>query len=527
MNKVRIYDTTLRDGAQAEGISFSVEDKLRIVEELDELGIHYIEGGWPGSNPKDLNFFRRVRSIPLKNSRIAAFTSTCRAHLKAEEDLNLKTLLRTGVSVATIFGKSWDLHVRYVLRVSPRENLRMISDSVRFLKSKGLEVIYDAEHFFDGYLDNPEFALQTILAAEEAGADYIVLCETNGGVMPGKVERIIKEIRTKVKAPLGMHAHNDSGMAVANSILAARLGVAQIQGTINGYGERSGNADLCQIIPNLKIKLGIDCITDEQMRKLTSVSRFVDEVANLIPNDKQPYVGRSVFAHKGGIHVDAMKKHPRTYEHIDPVLVGNQRRILLSELSGKSNILAKAEVLGISLGKDSLKAKRLLQLLKKMELDGYQFEAAEASFYLLMRKMVGEYKKFFDLEGFTVMVGKKGGSLSSEAVLKIKVGDKEEHTAAEGDGPVDALANALKKALLKFYPCLAEMRLTDFKVRIVDPQKGTAAKTRVIVEFMDHKDIWSTVGVSVNIIEASWRALVDSFEYKLLKDQERRENGVS
>ncbi|MCM8779450.1 MAG: citramalate synthase [Candidatus Omnitrophica bacterium] len=519
-NKVFLYDTTLRDGAQKEGISFSVEDKIKIAQKLDELGVHYIEGGWPGSNPKDISFFREMKGYSLKRAKMVAFGSTRKKNTKAETDTNLQELIRAGTSTVTIFGKSWDLQVKYALQTTLEENLRMIFESIRFLKSQGLEVIYDAEHFFDGFKANPRYALTTLEKAAEAGADNISLCDTNGGTLVEELQEIIREVKKRIKTSLGIHCHNDAELAVANSLTAVKLGIVLVQGTINGYGERCGNANLCSIIANLKLKMGVDCLTDKQLSHLTEVSRFVSEVANIVPRDEAPFVGLSAFAHKGGVHVSAVQKHPRTYEHISPEKVGNKRRILISELSGKSALLSKAKEFKIDMARDPKAVKKILSLLKDLEYKGYQFEGAEGSFEILLRKAKGEYPKFFDLEGFRVIVEKdKKGLLRSEATLKVKVGDLVEHTAAEGDGPVNALDNALRKALEKFYPDLKEMKLADFKVRVINAEAGTAAKVRVLIESRDEKDEWNTVGVSENIIEASWQALVDSIEYKLLKDK--------
>jgi len=520
MRKVKIYDTTLRDGAQGEGISFSLEDKLKITRALDEIGIHYIEGGWPGSNPKDVAFFKEVKKLKLKNSKIAAFGSTRRKAIKAKNDQNLKTLIDSRTPVVTIFGKSWELHVRDVLRTSLEENLEMIFDSVKYLKSQHKEVIYDAEHFFDGYKANPDYALKTLLKAIEGGADNITLCDTNGGTLPWEIGEIIRAVQAKLpqNISLGIHAHNDAEFGVANTIEAVRDGVELVQGTINGYGERCGNANLCSVIPNLQLKLRLKCLSVKQLKNLTKVAHYVEEMANVIPNIRQPYVGNSAFAHKGGVHVSAVERTPRSYEHIFPEQVGNRRRILISELSGRSNILQKAKEFKLDLAEKPEETKKLVGLIKQLEHEGYQFEGAEGSFDLLVKKSLGKHKKFFDLAGFRVSVEKReDGKLISEATIKVKVKGKLEHTAAEGDGPVNALDNALRKALEKFYPQLKEMSLTDFKVRIVNPAAGTKAKTRVFIESGDKKDIWSTIGVSENIIEASWQALVDSIEYKLLK----------
>lgn len=518
MKPVYIYDTTLRDGTQGEGISFSVADKVRIAERLDDFGIHYVEGGWPGSNPKDIEFFEKISRVKLKHAKVAAFGSTRRAHVSVEKEENIQKLLEAKTPVVTIFGKSWTLHVADVLKVSKDENLRMIKESVGYLKSKGREVIYDAEHFFDGYKEDAAYALDTLKTAAVAGASTVVLCDTNGGTMPNEVQEIVRAVKAAVDCQVGIHVHNDTGLAVANSIIAVLNGAVHVQGTINGYGERSGNADLCTIIPNLKIKLGYNCISDRKLRELVEVSRFVDELANFRPHDKQPYVGLSAFAHKGGMHVNAVEKNPKTFEHIDPELVGNKRRILISELAGKSNVLLKTSELGLSFAKDMHVTKEIIETLKKREHEGYEYEAASGSFELLVKKAMKHHKTFFKLEGFRVIVEKREDNrLISEATIKVTVGDKTVHTAAEGDGPVNALDGALRKALGQFYPSIAAIRLADFKVRVLDAKDGTAAKVRVLIESSDDKEIWGTVGVSENIIEASWQALVDSVEYKLLK----------
>ncbi len=519
MQAVKLYDTTLRDGAQMEGISFTVKDKLRVARKLDGLGIHYVEGGWPGSNPKDIEFFREIKKTRLKNSQIAAFSSTRRPNVKVQDDLLLRALLRAGTPVVTIFGKSWLLHVTDVLRTSREENLRMIAESVEYLKSKKKTVFYDAEHFFDGYRDDSEYALETIQAAERAGGDAVILCDTNGGTITSEIRRIVAAAGQAVRVPLGIHTHNDAGMAVANSVAAVEAGCVQVQGTINGYGERCGNADLCSIIPTLRLKLGSNCISLGRLKELTGVSRFVSEVLDLVPQSNQPFVGHSAFAHKGGVHVDAVKKVSRTYEHIEPEQVGNLRRILVSELAGKSNLIIKARNIDLDLQQDPALARSVLNRLKKLEHEGYEFEAAEASFELMLKKAFGKYRKFFTLEGFRVIIEKKNGEMVSEATIKLKVGNREEHTAALGDGPVNALDNALRKALKGIYPTLARMRLSDYRVRVLDSKAGTAAKVRVLIESRDERDSWWTVGVSENIIEASWEALADSIEYKLLKDK--------
>jgi len=517
-NGVKIYDTTLRDGAQSENISFSLEDKLSIARELDNLGVHYIEGGWPGSNPKDIEFFKKVRDLELKNSKIVAFGSTRRANVAVADESILAALLEAKTDAVCIFGKSWDLHVSEALNITLDENLELISDTLRFLKEKGKEVIYDAEHFFDGYKSNSEYALKTIKVAEEAGADWIVLCDTNGGSLPFEVEEIMSQVRETVKAPLGIHAHNDSDTAVANTLMAVKMGATQVQGTINGYGERCGNANLCTVIPSLELKLGVKCLEDTKLKKLTEVSRYVSEIANLPHFDNMPYVGRSAFAHKAGIHVSAVQKTPRTYEHIEPNEVGNLRRILVSELSGKAAVIIKAKEYNLDLEKDTPETQKILNMLKEAENQGYQYEGAEASFELLMNKALGLYKPFFKLEGYRVTVDVKDNELIAEATIKVEVDGQKEHTAAEGNGPVNALDNALRKALEKFYPALKDMHLSDYKVRVINAENATAAKVRVLIESRDSKGGWSTVGVSENIIEASWIALADSLEYKLMKE---------
>ncbi len=522
MKRVVLYDTTLRDGMQAEGISFSVRDKLGIAEKLDDLGMHYIEGGNPGSNPKDMAFFREARSLKLKRARLTVFGSTRRRGVSAGRDPGLAALLRAGTPVVTLFGKSWLLHVRDVLRVSRAENLRMIESSVRYIRKRGRKVVYDAEHFFDGYRDNASYCLDTLRCAVEGGAGCVVLCDTNGGTLPHEVERIVGEVVAAMRgcgASLGIHCHNDAGVAVANTLIGVSCGLTHVQGTMNGYGERCANADLTSVIPSLKLKMGANCISDARLAKLTEVSRYISEVANVVPDDRQPYVGVSAFAHKGGMHVDAVRKNPRTFEHVPPRAVGNRRRVLVSEVSGRSNVLYKAAQYGIDLSKDRSETKKILARLKELEHQGYQFEAADGSFKLMMRKALGKYRKFFDLEGFRVSVEKREDDrLISEATIKVRVKGIQEHTASEGDGPVNALDNALRKALQDFYPTLAEMHLSDFKVRVLDAKQGTAAKVRVLIESRDHDETWGTVGLSENIMEASWQALVDSVEYKLLKD---------
>ncbi len=517
---IEIFDTTLRDGSQAEGITFSIEDKERIAERLDYLGIAYIEGGWPGSNDKDREFFARARDMQWTNAKITAFGSTRRGNLACEDDSNLRAIIESGAPAAAIFGKTWNLHVTEALRLTLEENLRMIEESVAFLKSHGMTVIYDAEHFFDGYKADGEYALATLDAAVRGGADTLALCDTNGGVLPDEIASIIRTVRERTDCPLGIHAHNDSGMGAANAVAAVREGAVQVHGTINGFGERCGNANLCTVIPVLELKMGLRCLPEGNLKHLTYVSAFVNEIVNVIPDERQPFVGASAFAHKGGIHVDAMQKDSRTYEHIRPELVGNERRILISELSGASNVVAKAQKHGLDLTKGSPEARAVLGEVVRLESEGYSFESAEGSFELLLQKAMGTYHKLFDLLSFRVIVEKRSPDEepTTEATLKIRVGDEVLHTAGEGDGPVHALDTALRRALLTFYPDLAEIRLTDFKVRVINTQAGTAAKVRTVIDSVDTQGrVWSTVGVSTNLVEASWQALVDSVEYGLLQ----------
>ena len=517
MSLVKLYDTTLRDGTQAEDISFLVEDKIRIAHKLDELGIHYIEGGWPGSNPKDVAFFKDIKKEKLQQAKIAAFGSTRRAKTTPDQDHNIKTLIAAEPDVITIFGKTWDFHVREALRISLEENLELINDSLVFLKQNVGEVFYDAEHFFDGYKANPEYAIKTLLAAQEAKVDCIILCDTNGGTMPYEVAEIIGKLKKRITIPLGIHTHNDGECAVANSIVAVNQGIVQVQGTINGFGERCGNANLCSIIPAIKLKLKKDCISDDQLRHLREVSNYVFELANLSPDKHLAYVGKSAFAHKGGVHVSAIQRHPETYEHIRPELVGNSTRVLVSDLSGKSNILAKAEEFQINLDSKDPVTQEILEEIKEMENRGFQFEGAEASFELMMKKALGTHKKFFQVMGFRVIDEKRTDDQkpTSEATVMIKVGGKIEHTAAEGHGPVNALDNALRKALEKFYPKLKEVKLHDYKVRVLPAGQGTASSIRVLIELGDKTGRWGTVGVSDNIIDASYQALIDGIDFKL------------
>ncbi len=523
MKRIEIYDTTLRDGSQSEEINFSVEDKFRITEKLDELGIHYIEGGWPGSNPKDAEYFKKAKKLNLQNAKVVAFGSTHRASVSVEKDQNIQSLLKAETPVITIFGKTWDFHATTALRISLERNLELIFDTVNYLKSRVEKVFFDAEHFYDGFKNNPEYALKCLEAARDAGADCLVLCDTNGGSMPEEIKKITREVKKKLKCKIGIHAHNDAECGVANSLMAVAAGATHVQGTINGLGERCGNANLCSIIPNLQIKSGYYCIGDENIKKLREVSRFINEIANIRHFNRQPYVGDSAFAHKGGVHVSAILKNPETYEHIRPELVGNSRRVLVSDLAGKSNILRKTEELGIHIDKNSPQLEEILQTVKELENQGFQFEAADASFELLVKKILGLHRRFFDLIGFRVIVEKRkeGEEPLSEATIMVKVGGHIEHTAATGNGPVNALDNALRKALEKFYPTLKEVRLNDYKVRVLSTKKGTGSRVRVLIESGDNEKKWGTVGVSENIIEASWQALVDSIDYKLLREEDK------
>ncbi|HWJ03121.1 MAG TPA: citramalate synthase [Verrucomicrobiae bacterium] len=513
---VLLYDTTLRDGCQGEGVQFSVEDKLRIVNKLDQLGIAYIEGGWPGANPRDIEFFARAKSLQLTHSRLTAFGSTCRPGGSAENDPVLYQLLEAGTPVVTIFGKTWSLHVTHVLQTSLEENLRMIRESIAHLKSKGREVIYDAEHFFDGYKSNPDYALDTLKAALEGGADWLVLCDTNGGTMPLELAEIVNSVKASIPTPLGIHAHNDCGLAVANSLLAVQSGVAHVQGTFNGYGERCGNADLVTIIPNLQLKLGMKIIPD--LSQLNSTARFISELANVIHNEHQPYVGKSAFAHKAGMHVDGVIKISKSFEHINPALVGNNRRILVSDQAGRGNILAKIKRYCPNIDKNSPVVTNLLTKLKQLEFQGYQFEAAEGSLELLIKKQLGLYQPSFELEDFRFLIAKDGqNNMASEAIVKIRVNNQTVHVVSNGAGPVNAVDKALRKALEPFFPILSEMELADYKVRVIDGTTGTGALVKVLIETRYHGDIWGTVGVSENIIEASILALAESLEYGLMR----------
>jgi 2-isopropylmalate synthase len=524
MATVQLYDTTLRDGAQQEGISLSVEDKLKICQKLDELGIDFIEGGWPGSNPKDTEFFAQAQNLRLTHSTLVAFGSTRHANSRAEKDLNLQALLQAKTSVATIVGKASDKQVTRVLETTLEENLGMITDSISYLRAKGLRVFFDAEHFFDGYKDNPEYALQVVVTAAKASAECVVLCDTNGGSLSRQITEAIKAVQQASPVPLGIHTHNDAELAVANSLAAVEAGVIQVQGTMNGYGERCGNANLCSIIPTLKLKMGIDCVTDEQLSKLNDVSRYISELANMPHYDRLPYVGDDAFTHKGGIHVSGLIKWEDSYQHINPSLVGSRPHVVVSELAGKGSIIFKAKERGLPIpkGKD---IEEVLEQIKLLEKQGFQYDVAEASLDLLLRRAQPDYQPPFELVDFIIVVEKRRRPPTrgnqeeplSEATIKVKVDNKIVHTAAEGDGPVNALDQALRKALLQFYPDLSAVKLIDYKVRILEETAGTASQVRVLIESSDGRENWRTVGSSTNIIEASWLALADSIEYWLTK----------
>ena len=520
---IQVYDTTLRDGSQGEGISLSLDDKLKIARQLDSLGVPFIEGGWPGANPKDVQFFWRLKEEPLKYSQIVAFCSTRRPHVAVADDKMLQAILAAGTHWVTIFGKSWDLHVRSTLKTNLEENLAMIRETIEYLRSQGRKVIYDAEHWFDGYKGNPEYAILTLKTALAAGAEWLVLCDTNGGTLPHEITQIVSSVIDAIPdlaGKLGIHTHNDAGTAVANAIAAVRSGATMIQGTINGYGERCGNANLCTLIPNLQLKLGYECLGQQQLGELSPASRLISEIVNLAPDDHAPFVGRSAFAHKAGVHVSAVAKNPLTYEHIQPELVGNQRRIVISDQSGLSNVLHYAAKFGINLSKQDLTCRQILDRLKILENEGYQFEAAEASFELLMRSILNPGKQLFQLKGFQVHcnIHQETDNPASKALATIKVEVDGENLleVAEGNGPVAALDSALRKALIEFYPQIADFYLADYKVRILDGSAGTAAKTRVLVEFSNGVKRWTTIGVSTNILDASYQAVVEGMEYGLL-----------
>ena len=520
MSAIQLYDTTLRDGTQREGISLSSEDKLRIARRLDELGVAFIECGWPGSNPKDASFFERAKDLPWRNAKLAAFGATCRAGGEPEEDQNLRALLASGAPVCTLVGKTSILHVTDVLRTTPDENLRIIEKSLAHLRAQGRRVIYDAEHFFDGYRADPVYAMETLRAALRGGAETLVLCDTNGGSLPWQVGEVVKHVRGILGHPIGIHAHDDGGCAVSNSLAAVREGVSQVQGTINGYGERCGNANLCTIAANLELKLGLRCLPEGGLGTLCEVSHLVAEVANLAPDEHLPYVGKSAFAHKGGIHVAAMRRNEASYQHVDPAAVGNRMRVVVSELSGRGNLLSKAEELGLdATAKDAVE---VLEEIKELEAKGFSFDAADASVAMLMKRREVGYQPPFELIDFLVNVEHRSGrGIFSEAMVKVRVDGQVLHTAAEGDGPVNALDAALRKALLPRYPELSRLELVDYKVRILEGPRGTAAVTRVLIDTQRDGNRWSTVGASTNIIEASWRALVDSVEYGLTVEQGR------
>ncbi|MFH1031262.1 MAG: citramalate synthase [Chloroflexota bacterium] len=526
---VQLYDTTLRDGAQREGVSFSVVDKLHIAQKLDELGIHFIEGGWPGANPKDDEFFEKAKGLTLSNSALVAFGSTRRPKSRAENDDGLLALTKVGVKIVAIVGKASALQVTQVLETTLEENLNMIADSVRFFKAKGLTVFFDAEHFFDGFKNDPDYSINCLRAAAGAGAACMVLCDTNGGALPDEIALAVKKSRQATSVPISIHTHNDSELAVANALAAIEAGATQVQGTINGYGERCGNANLCSIIPSLKIKMGVDCVTDEQLFKLTEVSHYISEIANLAPDPFQPYVGSSAFSHKAGLHVSGVSKWTESYQHIDPAQVGNRQRAVVSELSGKQNIVYKAKELGIVLPPKGKEVEKLLEKVKFLESRGFQYENAEASFELLLCRAKPDYKPPFELVDFMVVIETMRRQPTrnnleetlAEAMIKVRVGGEIMHTAAEGNGPVNALDQALRKALLNFYPNLAAIKLVDYKVRILEESTGTGSQVRVLIESSDGTDEWHTVGSSTNIIEASWLALADSLEYWLMKRGEK------
>lgn len=502
MKELIIYDSTLRDGAQAQGISFTVEDKIKIVEKLDKLGVKYIEAGNPGSNPKDMEFFDRIKKIEFEHAKVIAFGSTRRVNIAVEDDANVKSLLKADTAAIAIFGKCWDFHVDEVLKTTLEENLRMIYDTVKFFKDKNKEVVFDAELFFEGYKANREYAVKCLKASVDAGADSICLCETTGGSLPYEISEIVSGIVRDFNIPVGIHCHNDSGMAVANSIVAVNSGATQVQGTINGYGERCGNANLCSLIPTLQLKMGYKCIPEENIDNITSVSRYIDEIANIIHDERAPYVGRFAFAHKAGMHSDAVSKNPKTYEHIDPDKIGNERVFLMSEVAGRSAVLSTINQVDETITKDSPETRQILERLKELEFEGYQYEGAESSFELVIRKVLGRYESFFDLKEFKVIVNEPSvQGINSSALIKINVGDQGEITAAEGDGPVNALDSALRKALERFYPQIAEVKLTDFKVRVLDSTSATAAKVRVLIESTDGREVWTTIGVSTDIID--------------------------
>ncbi len=523
---IDLFDTTLRDGTQGEGISFSSEDKLRIARRLDQMNIDYIEGGWPGSNPKDLDFFNMARQHSFNHARLVAFGSTMRHGNTPETDENIQALVEAGTSAVCIFGKTWLFHIKQALGITEHDNLDLIRQSIAYMTARDKEVIYDAEHFFDGFKDNPDYALETLENAAQAGSSALVLCDTNGGSLPHEVAEIVRTVVARFPdMVIGIHAHNDGELAVANTLVAVENGCRHVQGTINGYGERCGNVNLCSVIPNLQLKMNYDCISNEKMEKLTSLSHYVSEVANVAPMDHQPFTGKSAFAHKGGIHVSAVMKDPSTYEHLVPEQIGNTRRVLVSDLSGKSNIYFKSDELGIDLQSYGDKVPEIVQTLKRLENEGYQFEAAEGSLDLLIRKITGEWQDLFELKGFRVIIEKNDrAEIRSEATIRLLVNGEEEHTAASGNGPVHALDSALRKALCKFYPEVNQMQLSDYKVRVLNEKDGTKAKVRVLIDSHNNGASWGTVGVSENIIEASWQALMESMAYYLQQQKITTEN---
>ncbi|WP_139376028.1 citramalate synthase [Clostridium oryzae] len=521
--RVFVYDTTLRDGAQAEGISFTLHDKIKICTLLDEFGVDYIEAGNPTSNPKDIEFFNTFKSSKLKNAKLVAFGSTRKPMGKVKNDSGVNALINSGAPVAAIFGKSWDMHVTEILRTTLDENLNMIMDTIAYLKAANLEVVFDAEHFFDGYKRNPEYAVKTIVTAEKAGADWIVLCDTNGGTLPLEIADIVEKAKEAVNTPLGIHCHNDSGVAEANTVLGVQKGAKMFQGTFNGYGERCGNANITTLVPTLELKTDFKLKCSKNLTDISSVSRYVSEIANMAHNQKAPYVGNSAFAHKGGMHIDAVLKDPESFEHISPELVGNNRRILMSEVSGKSTVVKKIQRIAPWVTKDSKEAQGIIDKIKQLEYEGYQFEGADSSFELMVRRMLNMNQKFFDVKDFRVHCENKWDEENSAyAIIKVEVDGREELAAAEGDGPVNAMDGALRKALKVFYPQLNDIRLTDYKVRVLDTAEATASKVRVHIETASKNKVWGTVGVSTNIIEASWEALVDSIEYFLYEEKSKK-----
>ncbi len=523
--KMEIYDSTLRDGAQSEGISFSVNDKLKIVKALDDMGVPFIEAGNPGSNPKDLEFFEAIKELRLKHSEIVAFGSTRRRDIKASEDANVQSMLKADTKHVAIFGKSWDFHVTDIINTSLEENLNMIDDTIKFMIEQGKEVTYDAEHFFDGFKNNPDYAMMTLAAADKAGAKRLILCDTNGGCLPSEVYEVTKKVaETFPNTIVGIHAHNDSGVAVANSLLSVEAGSTQVQGTFVGFGERCGNANLSTIIANLELKMGIPCILEGELENLTSMAKLVSEIANINQDDQAPFVGRKAFTHKGGMHIDGVNKNSKSFEHIDPTLVGNSRRFLMSEVAGRSSILKKIQKVVPSITKSSPETALIMSKLKELEHQGYQFEGAESTFELVIRKHLGKYKPFFELENFKTMGERPdvNSIVSAVAMVKVNVDGDSKMVAAEGDGPVNALDKALRQALEGFYPELKKVHLIDYKVRVLDGKEASAAKVRVLITSTDGEKDWTTVGVSTDIVEASLIALIDSIEIKLLKDIEEK-----